>query len=78
MTPELAHQMLRENAGKHTVWLIDRGLGPELTTSIPCGRTAAYSMGRYTPDAIPTLAEVEADLMYGLQQLKRLTNRRAA
>jgi len=75
MTPATALDLARTGL---TVWLVDTGTGPRLTTRIPCGRTPAYSMGRYTPDAIPTLAEVEADLMYGLQQLKRLTNRRAA
>ena len=55
-----------------TVWLVDTGTGARLTTRIPCGRTPAYSLGRYTPDAIPTEDELAADITHGLQQLARL------
>lgn len=60
-----------------TVWLVDTGTGPSLTTRIPCGRTPAYSLGRWPPDALPTHDELAADIAAGLQQLSRL-NRRAA
>lgn len=74
MTPALARSLLSTGL---TVWLIDTGTGPTLTTRIPCGRTPAYSLGRWPPDALPTDEELAADLAAGLQQLTRLTRRAA-
>lgn len=69
MTPAEALALARTGL---TVWLVDTGTGPRLTTRIPCGRTPAYSLGRYTPDAMPTEAEIDDDITHGLQQLARL------
>lgn len=73
MTPADAIALLR--TGK-TVYLADFGTGPRLTTRIPCGRTPAFSLGRYTPDALPTEDELRADISNGLAQISR--NRRRA
>lgn len=74
MTPATALDLAR--TGK-TVWLADFGTGPRLTTRIPCGRTPAFSLGRWPPDALPTEAEIEADIAHGLQQLNRLRRKAA-
>ena len=68
MTPADAYPLLKTG---QTVYLADFGTGPRLTTRIPCGRTPAYSLGRYTPDALPTADELRADITHGLAQLAR-------
>lgn len=68
MTPAAAYPLLRTGL---TVYLVDTGSGPRLTTRIPCGRTNSYSLGRYPPDALPTRDELKADISHGLAQLAR-------
>lgn len=68
MTPAQAYPLLKTG---QTVYLADFGTGPRLTTRIPCGKTPYYSLGRYTPDAMPTEDELAADITNGLQQLGR-------
>ena len=74
MSPAEALDLARTG---QTVWLADFGAGPTLTTRIPCGRTPAYSLGRWPPDALPTPEELEADIAAGLQQLSRLRRKAA-
>lgn len=74
MTPAAALELARTGL---TVYVADFGRGPELTTRIPCGRTLAYSLGRWPPDALPTLSEMKADLASARAQIARDRRRTA-
>jgi hypothetical protein len=63
----------------HTVWLAKPPYmsTPRLTTAQPCGRTAAFSLGRAVDGVLPTPQELAEDLLAARQQLSRAARKSA-